>query len=493
MQEDRTTKQGKILVVDDTPANIKLMVDHLSQEGYKTLVAEDGESAIEQVAFVKPDLILLDVMMPGIDGFETCRRLKEDATTRDIPVIFMTALSDTENKVKAFSIGAVDYVTKPIQHKEVLSRVSAHLTIRNLQKSLEDANTNLEQKVSERTAELKDAMGELQELKNQLQEENQYLRQEIRVNNNFEEIVTQSDEFRLVLQQIEQVAPSDATVLILGETGTGKELLARAVHNNSQRREKTLVKVNCASLPANLIESELFGHEKGAFTGAIAKKIGRFELADKGSIFLDEIGELPLELQSKLLRVLQEGEFERLGNPRTTRVDVRIIAATNRDLEKEVEKGTFRSDLYYRLNVFPINVPPLRERKEDITLLASFFAQKYGKKIGKSIKTIPKRTADKLVTYDWPGNIRELENIIERAVIISQNGKLEVGNWFNVNGARKPKKTPTLAESEKALINEVLKITKGQISGEKGAAKILDIKPTTLRSRMEKLGIRYKN
>jgi transcriptional regulator with GAF, ATPase, and Fis domain len=242
-----------------------------------------------------------------------------------------------------------------------------------------------------------------------------------------------------------------------------------------------------------LIESELFGHEKGAFTGAIAKKIGRFELADKGSIFLDEIGELPLELQSKLLRVLQEGEFERLGNPRTTKVDVRIIAATNRDLEKEIEKGTFRSDLYYRLNVFPINVPPLRERKEDVTLLASFFAQKYGKKIGKTIKTIPKRTADKLTSYDWPGNIRELENIIERAVIISQNGKLEVGNWFNVNGTRKPKKTLTLVESEKALINEVLKMTKGQISGEKGAAKILDIKPTTLRSRMEKLGIRYKN
>ncbi|EAY27695.1 sigma-54-dependent transcriptional regulator [Microscilla marina] len=490
MQEDKTTKKGKILVVDDTPANIKLMVEHLSQEGYKTLVAEDGESAIEQVAFVKPDLILLDVMMPGIDGFETCHRLKEDDSTKDIPIIFMTALSDTENKVKAFSMGAVDYVTKPIQHKEVLSRVSAHLTIRKLQKSLEDANQNLEHKVNERTSELKQA---LQEVQDQLQQENLYLKQEIRVNNNFEEIVTQSDDFRLVLQQIEQVAPSDATVLILGETGTGKELLARAVHNNSQRREKTLVKVNCASLPANLIESELFGHEKGAFTGAIAKKIGRFELADKGSIFLDEIGELPLELQSKLLRVLQEGEFERLGNPRTTKVDVRIIAATNRDLDKEVEKGTFRSDLYYRLNVFPINVPPLRERKEDVTLLASFFAQKYGKKIGKTIKSIPKRTADKLTSYDWPGNIRELENIIERAVIISQSGKLEVGNWFNVNGARKPKKTLTLVESEKALINEVLKMTKGQISGEKGAAKILDIKPTTLRSRMEKLGIRYKN
>ena len=263
-----------------------------------------------------------------------------------------------------------------------------------------------------------------------LQAQNKYLQEEIKLNYNFEEIISKSKDFQKVLQQIEQVASTDATVLILGESGTGKELIARAVHNVSNRSKRPLVKVNCATLPANLIESELFGHEKGAFTGAMERKIGRFELADGGSIFLDEIGELPVELQAKLLRVLQEGEFERLGNPKTMKVNVRVIAATNRNLQQAIEKKEFREDLYYRLNVFPIICPPLRKRKEDIPLLIKHFCQKHEGKIGRKITHVSDQVIDAMMAYDWPGNIRELENIIERAMILSRNGVLEYGEWI---------------------------------------------------------------
>ncbi len=278
--------------------------------------------------------------------------------------------------------------------------------------------------------ELKHALSEVEVLKNRLEKENIYLRQEIKLRYNFEEILSQNEAFRQVLGSVEQVAATAATVLILGETGTGKELIARAVHNLSTRRNRPLVKVNCAALPANLIESELFGHEKGAFTGAITQKIGRFELADKGTIFLDEIGELPLDLQVKLLRVLQEGEFERLGNPKTFHVDVRVIAATNRDLEEAIAEGIFREDLYYRLNVFPITIPPLRERQDDIPLLVKHFIKHYSKKIGKKIDVVPQKVMDTLQAYYWPGNVRELENVIERAVILNSSSRLELGDWF---------------------------------------------------------------
>ncbi|MGI9542872.1 MAG: sigma 54-interacting transcriptional regulator, partial [Cyclobacteriaceae bacterium] len=276
--------------------------------------------------------------------------------------------------------------------------------------------------------DLREALTEVEQLKDQLQAENIYLQEEIKLQHNFEEIITQNKEYQEMLASIEQVAPTNATVLILGESGTGKELLARAVHNSSKVAGKALVKVNCAALPENLIESELFGHEKGAFTGALAQKQGRFELADGGTIFLDEIGELPLALQSKLLRVLQEREFERLGNPKTMKVNVRVIAATNNDLEKAISKGTFREDLYYRLNVFPITSSPLRERRDDIPLLAHHFCQKYNGLFGKDISAIPETVMRELQLYDWPGNVRELENIIERAVIISRGKKLQLGN-----------------------------------------------------------------
>ena len=338
---------------------------------------------------------------------------------------------------------------------------------------------------------LKMALSEVEKLKNRLEEENLYLQNEIKLTHNFEEIIGKSEAIKNILGKVEQVAATDSTVLILGETGTGKELIARAVHNVSGRSDRPLVKVNCAALPANIIESELFGHEKGAFTGAYARKIGRFELANRGTIFLDEIGDLPLDLQVKLLRVLQDGEFERLGNPNTIKVDIRIIAATNRDLEQAVENSTFREDLYYRLNVFPIRVPSLRERKEDIPFLVNHFIKKFCKKIGRKIEIIPQKVMDGLLTYDWPGNIRELENIIERAVIVCQGKRLETGDWL-------PQKCmpagaadiTTLKEVERAHILKVLESTRWQVSGEKGAAKILGLNPQTLVSRMKKLGIR---
>jgi len=338
---------------------------------------------------------------------------------------------------------------------------------------------------------LKDALKEVERLKDQLEEENIYLRQEIKLTHNFEQILSQDAGFKAVLSHIEQAAPTDATILILGETGTGKELIARAIHNLSPRKNRPLVKVNCAALPANLIESELFGHEKGAFTGAIAQKIGRFELAHKGTIFLDEIGELPLDLQVKLLRVLQEGEFDRLGSAETIRVDVRVIAATNRDLEEEVREGTFREDLFYRLNVFPVHVPPLRERKDDIPILVEHFLRRYCKKTGRVIEVIPQKTMDTLQAYHWPGNVRELENIIERAVILSRGKRLELGDWFAAEPdlPASASDIATLEELERNHILHVLKLTRWRVSGPKGAAKILDINAQTLVSRMKKLGI----
>jgi len=337
------------------------------------------------------------------------------------------------------------------------------------------------------------AYEEIAGLKARLEQEKIYLQEEIKAEHNFGNIVGQSSTISRVLKGVETVAPTDATVLLLGETGTGKELIARALHDLSLRKDRALVRVNCAALPAGLIESELFGHEKGAFTGALARKIGRFELADGGSIFLDEIGDLSPDLQAKLLRVLQEGEFERVGSTSTLKVDVRVIAATHRDLEKASQEGTFRPDLYYRLSVFPISIPPLRERKEDIPLLVKHFVMKYNGKLGKRVETIAEKTMNALHDYSWPGNVRELENVIERAVIVSTGSQLELGEWLPKPGITEMgARILMLEELEREHIIKTLELTGWRVSGERGAAKLLGLKPTTLDARMKKLGITRK-
>ncbi len=333
----------------------------------------------------------------------------------------------------------------------------------------------------------------MEQEKARLEAQNVYLQEEIKGAHNFEELIGASSTLKKVLKNVERVAPTDSTVLITGETGTGKELIARAIHNLSPRKDMPLVKVNCAAIPSGLIESELFGHEKGAFTGALTKKMGRFEVADKGTILLDEIGELPLDLQSKLLRVLQEGEFERVGGTQTFKVNVRVIAATNRNLEQQSKTGHYRPDLYYRLNVFPIHLPALREREGDIPLLVQYFVRKFAANLGKKIDRIPERMMTALQRYQWPGNIRELEHVIERAVILSEGPELEPIDWLSPsNGKAGEGKALTLEEMERQHIVDVLEQTNWRVSGDKGASAILGLKPTTLEARMKKLGIERK-
>jgi transcriptional regulator with GAF, ATPase, and Fis domain len=363
---------------------------------------------------------------------------------------------------------------------------------------------HLEEIVEERTAELstarqeaeksrqltESALEEIKQLKDQLEAEREYLQEEIKLEFNHEHIIGQSDEINYVFYKVEQIACTDTHVLVLGETGTGKELVARAIHGLSLRKQRALIKMNCAALPSNLIESELFGHEKGAFTGAHSRRLGRFEAADGATLFLDEIGELPLELQPKLLRVIESGEFERLGSSQTIKVDVRIIAATNRNLEEEVRKGRFREDLWYRLNIFPITMPPLRDRLADIPLLVNFYIDKISKRLGKSIGMVPAGVMDALQKYHWPGNIRELENVLERAVINSSGPKLRL-----VDELKRPHKdlagpARTLANVEREYIIRVLEQVHWKVSGQNSAAQILGIDRSTLRARMRKLNIR---
>lgn len=370
------------------------------------------------------------------------------------------------------------------------------LTVQERTRELTSANVRLSHEIEEHKkakASLQSAFTEIQLLKDRLQAENIYLLQEAGAQHNFGEIIGQSKALTQVFHLVEQVARMNATVLLLGETGTGKGVIARAIHSSSARKDRAMVTVNCTSLPANLIESELFGREKGAFTGSNARQIGRFELADGGTVFLDEIGEMPLELQSKLLRVIQDGEFERLGSPRTIKIDVRIIAASNRNLEEEIKLGRFREDLFYRLNVFPISIPPLRQRKEDIPLLVQFFVDKFNKKVGKKVASVTSDTLNSLQDYHWPGNIRELESVVERAVILSQGSVLQVLDRFDTfrKDAAKADEgdVKALADLEQHHILQVLQKTAWRIEGKHGAAKLLGLNPSTLRARMRKHGI----
>src|SRR2546422_901465 len=357
------------------------------------------------------------------------------------------------------------------------------------QKRAEAEIRGLKDQLYRENVALRDANREISELKDKLVQEKLYLEQEIRGEMNFEEIVGNSPALKRVLHLVEIVAPSDSTVLLLGETGTGKELIARAIHDRSRRNERTLVKLNCAAIPTGLLESELFGHEKGAFTGAIAQKAGRLELADKGTLFLDEIGDISLELQPKLLRALQEREFERLGSTRTQKVDIRLIAATNRDLQEMVADGKFRSDLFYRLNVFPIHVPALRERVDDIPKLVRHFVTKFANRMNRMIDSIPVPAMRALQQWHWPGNVRELENFIERAVILSRGSALNVPISELQSTPVVPDIPTTLADSERDHILRILRETNGLVGGPNGAANRLGLKRSTLQSKMRKLGI----
>jgi PAS domain S-box-containing protein len=387
---------------------------------------------------------------------------------------------------------AVEFVSNVylVNHHKVIQCNIRDITERKLiAEALQQAHNELERRVEERTVELRTALSEIKTMKDQLEAENIYFRQEIKMKHQFGHILGQSDGLKYVLYRAEQVAPTNTTVLILGETGTGKELIAAAIHNMSPRKDRLLITVNCAALPANLIESELFGREKGAFTGADTRQVGRFEVANGSTLCLDEIGELPLEAQAKLLRAIQHNEFERLGSSHTIKVDARIVATTNRNLEEEVRKGRFRQDLYYRLNVFPITVPPLRQRKEDIPLLVQAFIERYSRKLGKQITSIQKETMKALEDYPWPGNVRELESVLERAVILCSGPVLQLADKLEISSLPLSSTVRTLEETERNQILKVLSETRWRIEGKDGAAAILGLHPSTLRARMPKLGI----
>jgi formate hydrogenlyase transcriptional activator len=392
--------------------------------------------------------------------------------------ILMSIIDDTDNRNLRLELQKSESVLE-----ETVTRRTAELT---------KANTQLQHKIEEHQqaqAALTEALSKIQQLSERMQLENIHLQEEVIRRYAFGEVIGQSGAMSEVFSQVEQVAPQEATVLLLGETGTGKGLIAHAIHSRSARKQRPMITVNCAALPANLIESELFGREKGAFTGAHAQQMGRFELADGGTIFLDEIGEMPLELQVKLLRVIQDGEFERLGSPRTVKVDVRIIAASNRNLKDEIRANRFRQDLFYRLSVFPIHIPPLRQRSTDIPLLVEYFVAKYKKRIGKKIDTVTKETLNTLKAYHWPGNVRELENVIERAIITSQGPVLQIQDRFDT-APEVEEDIKALADLEYDHILRVLQKTGWRIEGEKGAAVLLNLNPSTLRGRMRKFGLR---
>jgi DNA-binding NtrC family response regulator len=494
-QPEMEKDKGNLLVIDDDLNTRQTMDVFFSRHGYEVRCAPNGETGLMFAHEDPPELILLDIRLPDMDGFQVCRRLKEGQKTSHIPVIFISGLDEVVDKVKGFAIGGVDYVTKPFQSAELLARVGTHLALKRVKEALQKAHDELEERVKERTADLASAKEQLQarfqeieQLKQRLEQENLYLQEEIKLLVEHTEIVGQSAVMKKVLAQAEQVAQTGSMVLLLGETGTGKELLARGIHSMSSRKDRPLVTVNCASLPPTLIESELFGRERGAYTGALTKMVGRFEVADGSTLFLDEIGELSLDLQSKLLRVLEEGKFERLGSTKTLRVDVRIIAATNRNLAQEVKEGRFRKDLYYRLNVFPIVIPPLREHPEDIPLLVWAFVREFQKRMGKEIEGIPRKCIDALQAYTWPGNVRELRNAIERAMIVSSSKTLvvQVPKLASVE----TEDTPSLEDTERRHIVSVLEKTGWRVAGKSGAAEILGLNRSTLLSKMKKLGIR---
>ena len=447
----------KILVADDEPSHRKMIDAVLAAEGYEVTLAEDGQAAISAVENRFYDLVIMDVRMPNVDGIQALQRIKQ--MSPDIPVIIMTAYASVGTAVDALKSSAYDYLIKPLDIEELKILVAKALH------------------------------------HHQLEQENIYLKERLNDRFDFSNIIGRSPAMKKLFETMALVAPSEATVLIVGESGTGKELIANAVHQNSPRKDLPFVKVNCAALPETLLESELFGHEKGAFTGAIARKQGRFQLAHNSSILLDEIAEMAPSTQAKILRVLQEREFEPVGSTQTMKVDTRVIAATNKNLEDEIREGRFREDLYYRLNVVTVDVPPLRERREDIPLLADLFLKQYAEKNRRLIKGFTPRATDLLMRYDWPGNVRELENIIERAVIMSR-GEMITPLEFpidlqNLDEELKESRidlTPgrSLKEVEKVMILRTLEESGGNRTH---AARILGISRRTLQLKLKEYGI----
>ena len=627
-----TKQKGNILVIDDEPANLDLLATILTEQGYAVCLAKDGESGLQLVKCKLPDLVLVDISMQGMNGYQVCASLKNDPVTRNIPLILIVPISHTINQPKAMLSGSVDYIVSPFDAQEVLWRVETHISLHRLRANLESAirgratkqtvtyeeleralrealaltritgRKHAEEKLRERESELRqvldlapqhiavlgpegsrlfanqasldyygltlenwrgcdpgrflhpddlermasvaqhtelsnasahdaevrllrkdgtyrwflirrhallDGRGDLlrwyvaatdiedrKQAEERLLTENIALREEIDKASMFEEIVGNSPHLQTVLSRVAKVAPTESTVLVTGETGTGKELVARAIHRLSRRSQRAFVSMNCAAVPRDLIASELFGHEKGAFTGATQRRLGRFELAEGGTIFLDEVGDLPPDTQVALLRVLQEREFERVGGAKTIRVDVRVITATNRDLTTAVASGSFRQDLFYRLNVFPIEVPPLRDRAEDILMLVEYFVQRYARRAGKNFRSIDKKTLGLLQNYDWPGNIRELQNVIERSVILNSGEVFAVDEpWLSRQQLQARPRVASPAplhsepRSEQEIIEAALAECRGRVAGRSGAAAKLGVPPSTLEHRIQALRI----
>ncbi|NKB66741.1 MAG: response regulator [Candidatus Latescibacteria bacterium] len=470
---------ANLLLVDDIPANLDVLCGLLEPEGYQLALAGDGPLALKIAGRLVPDLILLDVVMPGMEGYEVCRRLKQDPQLRDIPVIFITGRDQPEDVLAGFEAGGVDYITKPFRDAEVLARVQTHLQLRRQQRALAEKNDALEEEIARR-----------QRLSNQLSglAEDQVRRWGL------DGFIGQSAAMQAIFDTIE-LAQEHAmfSVLISGESGTGKELVAQAVHAGSPRRGGPFVPINCAAIAPELAEAELFGHDKGAFTGADQDRVGCFEMAHQGTLFLDELGELPLAQQAKLLRVLEDGKVRRVGGQQERQVDVRVVAATNADLEQRVQEGGFRQDLYFRLARLKIAVPPLRQRPDDIAPLVQHFLERAAADMGRDRPELSAAALAQLQAYAFPGNVRELKHTVELAVALSRGGPIEPQHLQE--GMVQPQPTEeagalvSLEENERRHIQAVLGATNGRLRGGQGAAAILGVPESTLRGKLKKLGL----
>lgn len=480
---------AEILIVDDIPNNLNLLCQTLESEGYNIIAAPSGEIALQIAAHTQPDLILLDIMMPGMDGFETCRRLKADKRLSDIPVIFITAKDETESVVEGFRVGGVDYITKPFHQDEVLVRVQTHLKIHQLTQELIEKNRALQQEIAKRE--------QAEDARQKADEKFSFISQREAERWGIAGFVGQSQTIGNILGDIRRLQTTGKTsVLITGESGTGKELIARAIHFGGPREKGPFIPVNCSAIPADLAESLFFGHFRGAFTGATTDRKGYFELADGGTLFLDEIGEMPLQLQVKLLRVLEDGSFVPLGGRSEKRVDVRILAATNADIQAKIAEGKFREDLYFRLAAFTVIVPPLRERLADIPLLVNHFLKMFATEMAIETPVLSGEALSALMAYPFPGNVRELKNIIERALIESGGGEIrpEHLHFVHLREATAAPLPPTdsdinyakslplnLQQAEAILIRRALEQANGNRTE---AAQLLGITRKTLYNKM---------